>query len=294
MSRTLAFFAALICSALAVSSACTAASAAETHRFTLEPARQQGQIHASFHRTDDRGRNTWSTSFPVSELAGLDTVRLNAAGSSPLSFAIVREAGRLDCAGNGGNSMAIGSCRFTADAAFTNFIVSRGMRRPTADQAFGLMAVNARRDIVEALSAVRYPVPTVDQLTALTAVGVSGRYIADLARVGYRPATLDALLQFKALDITPDFIEGFVRLGYANLPADELVQLKALDIGADFIAGFERLGYRRLSDDQLVQLKALDVTPEFVRSVQRDSAELPSPDRLVQMRALGYRPRSRD
>ena len=292
MPRLLAFIAALALSALTVSAACTAGPA-HTLRFTLEPSRQPGTINANFRKAD-REHTNWSTSFPVRDLVGLDVERLRAPGNAPLRFAIVREAGRLDCGGSGGNSRAAGSCRFTADAAFTDFLVSRGMRRPTADQSFGLMAVNARRDLVEALSAARYPVPTPDQLMALTAVGVSARYIGDLARVGYRPATLDTLLQFKALDISPGFIQGFVRLGYANLPADELVQLKALDIGADFIAGFERLGYRRLSVDQLVQLKALNVTPEFVRSVQQDSAELPSPDRLVQLRAIGYSPRPRN
>ncbi|MDQ3247551.1 MAG: hypothetical protein M3Q52_11830 [Pseudomonadota bacterium] len=146
MSRLFAFFTALLVSAVTVSSACTASSASDATahalRFSLEPARQSGRIHASFRRTD-RNNSNWSTDFAPSDFTGLDLARLRGSGSGPIQFAMGREAGRLDCAGNGGNAMATGTCRFTADANFTNYLISRGVRRPDSDQAFALMAVNA-------------------------------------------------------------------------------------------------------------------------------------------------------
>src|SRR5205085_2365662 len=94
---------------------------------------------------------------------------------------------RVDCAGNGGSSFAAGNCHFTADPGFTQALVSRGISQPTRDQAFALMAVNARREMLDAISAARYPTPKIDDVIALSALGADGRYIADLARVGYRP-----------------------------------------------------------------------------------------------------------
>ena len=291
MTRLFAFLAAMLVSLVAITSA--TASEAETIHFRLEASRSEpAWVHASFSsfRGNDRD-NHWSTDLRQNELSGLDLNRLRSEGNQPLRFALAREAGRLDCAGTGGHSTASGDCTFTADAGFTNYLISRGMRRPTESQSFSMMAVNVRRDILEALHAARYPVPTTDNLISLTAVGVDAGYIAGLARVGYRPADLDTLLQFKALNVTPAWIESFVRHGLGRMDPDDLVQLKALDITGDYVAGFERVGYRNLSADDLVQLKALGVTPEYAAAVRRGTSEFPTPERLVELKAIGFRPR---
>jgi hypothetical protein len=287
MNRSLAFVGALLFAFVAVSSACMAQSF-DGVRFTLEPDRgDPARIKARFH-DDSRGRdeNNWSTGFLPSDLVGLEVSSFRAAGSRPLHFAIVREAGRLDCAGNGGNSLAIGTCRFSENPAFTQLLVSRSIGRPTREQAFGLMAVNARRDIVDAVARAGYPRLTIDNLTALAALNVDGGYIADMARAGYRPRSIQSLIEFKALGITPQWIAGFARVGYANVPGDGLVQMRALNITPDYIAGYQRIGYRNLPVDKLVELKALNITPEFVRSVSSGGA-MPPLDDLVEIKMFG-------
>jgi hypothetical protein len=287
MNRCLAFLFALVLATLTVSSACVASPSDWTH-FTLEPDRDSGRIHATFGtERRDHGDNHWSTGLVPSELIGLDVAAFRGAGTRPLRFAVVREAGRLDCSGNGGDNRAAGNCNFTADPGFTQLLVSRGIGRPTREESFGLMAINARREVVDAVVAAHYPAPTIDNLMALTALGVNGRYITDLARVGYRPPSIDTLIQFKALGISPDWIGGFARIGYANVPADELVQLKALNITPAFIAGYDQAGYRHLPVDTLVQLKALNITPEFARSAANGPGPMPSVDQLVQMKLFG-------
>lgn len=290
MNRCLAMVFALFLTLVTVSSTCIAAPNEWVH-FTLEPAHGGAGIKATFRKENGpNSDNNWSTSFVPAQLAGLDLASFHAAGSRPLRFAIVREAGRLDCAGNGGNSYAIGNCSFTPDAAFTQLLVSRGIGRPKWDESFGLMALDARRSLIDTLASARYPTPTIDNLMALTALGVTSNYIGELARVGYRPQSIDSLIQFKAMNITPEWIGGLVRIGYASVPGDQLVQLKALNITADYIAGFERLGYRHLPVDTLVQLKALGVTPEFARSAASQRSARPEVDELVQMKIFGGRP----
>jgi hypothetical protein len=290
MNRCLAFLLALAFATVTVSSACLAAPSDWVH-FALQPARGGvGDIHATF-REESRGQrdNNWSSTFRAAELAGFDVGGFRSAGVRPLRFAIVREAGRLDCTGNGGNNYASGNCSFTADPGFTQLLISRGIGRPTREQAFGLMAVNTRRELIEAVAAAHYPTPTINELTALSALGVNGPYIGGLARVGYRPRAIQTLVEFKALGITPEWIGGFVRVDYGKLPAEELVQLKALGITPDFITGFDRIGYRHLPVSTLVQLKALDITPEFVRSAVGRRAELPPVSELVQLKMFGRR-----
>jgi hypothetical protein len=291
MSRMLAFVAALLMSGIAVSSACIASSV-EPIGFTAEQSREGDRIQISFRRADQKRTNSWSNAFRPADLAGLDAAGLRASGTRPIRFDIIREAGRLDCSGTGGNSLAKGTCSLIPDAQFNAFLAANGVARPTRDQSFGLVAVDVKRDLVTALRTASYPAPTVNDLMGLSAIGVTNDYISELARVGYRPKSLDTLLQFRALDITPAFIGRFNRMGYGDMPPGDLIQLKALDISPEYIAGFERVGYGRLPVSTLVQLKALGVTPEFVRAVQQGDA-LPSPERLVMLRALGSRKRGR-
>jgi hypothetical protein len=290
MNRCFAALLALMVASLSVASACTAQTPSWIH-FTLDASRAgKSEIRATF-QDESRGRrdNNWSTGFRPEQLSGLEVSTFRAPGSRPIRFAIVREAGRLDCAGSGGHGRASGNCSFTADPGFTQLLASRGIGRPTREQAFGLMAIDAKRELIDAVAAARYPKPSIDDLMALTALGVDGTYIRGLAQAGYRPAGIDTLVQFKALDITPAYISGFVRTGQGNMDAEDLVQLRALNITADYIAGFERLGYRNLSVDTLVELKALDITPEFVRSVQQEDRGVVPVGDLVRRKIFGRR-----
>ena len=288
MNRCLVFLCALFCAFITVSSA--VAEPLEMVRFTLDSGRDDAKIRGSFH-TDQNGRNrnNWSTGFMPSELIGLDVAGFRASGTRPVGFAVIRDAGRLDCTGRGGTGHAWGNCRFNPDASFSQMLTARGIGRPSREQSYALMAVNARRELIDVIAAAGYPAPSIDNLMAMAALGVDARYIRDLARVGYRPRDIDSLVQFKALGITPDWIAGFIRVGYADVSPSGLVQMKALGITPDFVAGFDRLGYGRLPVSTLVQFKALNITPEFVRSAVGRRSARPTVDELVQMRLFGRR-----
>lgn len=285
MTRMLAFVTALLLTALTVSSACVAQSSAPL-QFTIEPSRHAETVQLRFEsERNGRHEHDWNSSFPVADLAGLDLAALNGAGTRPIRFAVAREAGRIDCAGTGGNAMARGSCTMTANVEFDRFLSAHGIASPSQDDTFGMIALDVRRGLVDELARANYPTPSVEKLIELTAVEVTPGYINALAAAGYKPQSLDGLVQFAALKITPEYIGSFVRAGYSDLPPDQLVELKALDITPEFIAGFERIGYGRLPVDTLVQLKALDITPDYVRAVAQGNS-LPSPDHLVQLKAV--------
>src|SRR4051812_36560107 len=159
MNRCLAFMCALLFAFVSVSSACMAAPS-DWIRFNLDAQRDRSEFHASF-RGESGGRddNNWSSGFKPSELIGLDLNAFHTAGSRPVRFALVREAGRLDCAGTGGSSRASGNCGFTADPAFTQLLVSHGIGRPSREQALALMSLDVRRALIDAAAAARYPTP---------------------------------------------------------------------------------------------------------------------------------------
>ena len=180
MNRFFALVGALLLAFISISSACTAAPAGLFH-FTLEADHGNDRIEGSFRsETRPNHHNNWSTGFRPSELVGLDLAGFRGAGSRPLRFSVIRVAGRLDCSGNGGQSYAAGNCSFTRDPAFAELLRTRGIGNPTDEQAFGLMAVNAQRNLIDALAAAQYPTPSINDLTALSALGVDGAYIHNM------------------------------------------------------------------------------------------------------------------
>lgn len=177
MNRVLAFLLALIAATITLSSACAAPSS-PTFAFQLTPDQSGNQIRARFR---DFRHDDWSSSFVPSQLIGLDLAAFRAPGLRPLRFSLIREAGRIDCAGNGGSGNGSGNCTLSPDPVFAKLLQSSGVIAPTAEQTFGLVALDVRRELVSALADARYPRPTIDDLMALTAVGVTGRYINQLA-----------------------------------------------------------------------------------------------------------------
>jgi hypothetical protein len=284
MQRSLAFLAAILLTTVTVSSACLA-SPADNIRFTLEPSDKGGDVHLSLRSGDQARNNHMRSRFRAADLAGLDLARFRSAG--PVAFALIREPGRIDCSGEARSARAEGACRFTPNSAFSDLLASRGMGRPSENEAFALTVLGANRGLLDALHAAKYPMPSVDDYIAMTAVGVTPGYIADIARAGYRPEDSKRLIEFQAIGITPQYLGALAQAGYAKLPAGRVIELAALDIDPEFIKSFERIGYSNLPVESLVQLKALDVTPAYAQAVRRSSAALPSVEKLVELKALG-------
>jgi len=285
MTRTFAFFAAVLLTTVTVASSCFANSP-DNLRFQLRPSELRGdQVNLQIRSESDPRRSNMSSTFRASDLAGLDIARLN--GGGPLAFALVREAGRVDCSGNASGRSATGACRFTADANFNSYLAANGVARPSLEESYAMTLIGVHRELIDALRSAHYPTPTIDEFIELSAVGVTPAYIAEMSRAGYRPRDLGKLTEFKAVGVTPSYIGAMTRAGY-DLPVDDAVEFAALGITPEFIQGFERIGYRNLPSDTLVQLKALDVTPEFVTQVRQSLMRDASLDQIVQLKAIGF------
>lgn len=237
-----------------------------------------------------RNDNHFGSSIDWADLKGLNPAQLRGAGGQPVAFALVREAGRVDCTGRTApRAEASGSCTFVADSAFANLLKARGIGQPTERQAFALTMTGANRALIDAIAAARYPTPNIDDLAGLSALQVTPAYLQDLSRRGYRPNKISDLIAFKALGVTPAYIEELQRAGFGKLAADEIVQLKALDVSPAYLSSLRTVGYDRLSADEIVQLRALGVTADYIRGFQQAGHRM-SVQQLVQCKAMGIRP----
>ena len=227
-------------------------------------------------RRDDQPNNSIGSTITTGELGGLNRGAFRASDGTPVSFALVREAGRLDCAGRMERRHGRGTCRFSGNAAFADHLVAAGMARPTEREWVTLTMVGAKRSLVDALKAGGFAMPSANTLAGMTALDVSPAYIRDMAAHGYRPRQTADFIPLKALDVSPAYLRSLQRVGYDRLPVEEVIQLKALGITADFIASYQQRGYRNLSVARLVQLKALGIRPgDLGRRSQSSAVSLP-------------------
>ena len=285
MSKFAIFLAAVATSTLAVSGTVDAATPSEFD-FQLT-AQSNDRIRGEFRRI---GRDSqWNSSFRAADFQGLDRARLAASGRSPIQFALVRDAGRMDCAGTGGQGVATGRCRFTANQSFAEYLKSSGVTAVSGDDAYTMTAVGVRRDLVAAIRQAKYPAPSASDLVSLAALGVERGYIERLSAAGYRPDRIDTVIQYKALGITPDYIAGLRRSGFDRISPSQLVQFKALGIDSAYIDGLRAAGYGGLPAGTLVEFKALGVTAHYLAELRRRGFA-PAPGKIVQMKALGISP----
>src|SRR5688500_2935455 len=95
----------LIASALALTTVIPAPAQTQTIAWSIErgsklPAGNRVELTIEA-RWDARSRSTWSNSYELSEIRGLSWSQLNST-RQPVRFALVRDAGRLDCGGTAG------------------------------------------------------------------------------------------------------------------------------------------------------------------------------------------------
>ncbi len=292
MRRIFIFLASVLLTLVSISTAGFAADLGEL-RFVLSANRNAPErVQLTLRERQDR--KNWSSGMTNSEIATRDLVglapsQLFAGGNTPLRFALVRDAGRADCVGAGRHGQGAGTCRFSPDPRFLALLRSNGIAHPDRREAFVMLLLGVRRELVEALGAARYPAPTVGELTGLAALQVTPEYIRDLGRRGYRPDRVGDLTSFKALGINPDYIDGMSRAGFGRLPADSIVQLKALGVSPDYVAALSRAGYAPLRAGEVVQMKAMGITPADFANFRRAGPRL-SVAKMVQAKALGLSP----
>src|SRR5689334_18510369 len=107
MNRPLAFAAALVVAAISVSSACMAGPLPDSINFELKPTLHSGNLQLALTE-DAKGRhhNVTGSDYSPRDLPGLDYAAFTSSNRTPVSFALVREAGRVDCAGTSVRSYA--------------------------------------------------------------------------------------------------------------------------------------------------------------------------------------------
>jgi hypothetical protein len=260
-------------------------------------------------RWGPNSNSVWSNDRSLTELAGLSPAQL-AGGKGPVRFALVREAGRLDCGGTAGSFRGGGSCSFAPDTGFGAYLQARGIGLPTRHQAFSLTMSGVGRDLVDALDKGGFERPRVEQLTAMGIHGATADYVRALSGLGYR-LSADDVVAFKIHGVDPDYIRALAPIApkLRHISASDLVSLKIHGVEPQFVRAMAAMGpqFQEVTADDLVNMAIHGVKPELAASfVRLEGGQLRSDDvvnmaihgvtadYVEQIAALGYRNLSAD
>ncbi|HEY8433331.1 MAG TPA: hypothetical protein VIK68_01835, partial [Sphingomicrobium sp.] len=251
----------------------------------------------------------WSNSRRIEELQGLSRAQLMGP-PGPVRFALVKEAGRLDCTGTAGGAHGAGTCRFAPDVGFATFLDARRIGRPDEHQAYSLTMSGVGRDLVDALDKNGFTRPDIDQLVAMGIHGATPDYVRALGGLGYRLSAGD-LIAFKIHGVEPAYIRAMAAIGPAlqHISASDLVALRIHGVKPEFVREMAAIGpaFRNVTADDLVSMAIHGVRPELARAyAQLEGGRLSaddvvsmaihgvSPELLQRLAALGYRSFSAD
>lgn len=232
------------------------------------PAGDQVQLTIE-SRWEPGNHSVWSNSFAVSEISGLTMLQVSGP-RGPVRFALVRDAGRLDCGGELGGYRGNGTCTFSADQGFLSYLSAQGIGQPTVRQAFTLAMSRVSRDLIESMQSIGYARPDIKQLTSMAIHGVSAEYVRGLAASGYRLKSADDLVKFKIHGVSIDYIRELAAISpeLRQIDAADLVNMRIHGVKPDYVRAMAAMGpeFRSLSADDLIAFRIHGAKPEMVRA----------------------------
>jgi hypothetical protein len=307
--------------AVALSLILTAGAAtAETLRGSWTASSEEaGKVQLNITRRNSNNGHTYL----LRDFSGLTDTHMRAAVSTPVQFALQREAGTLAFDGTFKDGYGGGQFTFTPNGAYLSTIQSMGLnpedvtsKRETIDEALLQLAVlDVSTAYIRSMQAEGYRVALdkyiamrifkvtpelirefrqlgYDKLDADDLVGsqvhrVTPAYIREMQAAGGRGMSMDDLVASRIHRATPEFAAEMRSLGYTNLDHDDLVAFRIHGVSGDFVRELRELGYMNIKSDDLVAMRIHRVTPAFIRQLKDAGYEKIPVEKLVSMRIHG-------
>ena len=250
-------------------------------------AEEPGKIHLSISRKNNQN----STTFATSAFSGLSEAQIRSANSTPVQFAMNREAGNVSFEGTFKGGYGGGSFTFEPNPAYLSAIRSMGIstdglvsKRDSLDETLMSLAIHdVSTAYIRSMQALGYR-ESLDKYLAMRIFRVTPELIGEFRTLGYEKISSDDIIASQVHRVTPQYIREMRAAGMANLSLDELVATRVHRATPEFIAEMKALGYDNLSHDDIIAMRVHRVSPEFVRELRELGYTNISGDKLVAMR----------
>ena len=251
--------------------------------WTLAPSEAPGKVQFAIQHRHKGGSFMSQNDWPVDAFQGVD---LKAAGRRDVEFAIVRDAGRIDCEGYLKDGHGAGTFTFTPDADYMPAMDALGFGGVSEDKQFAMMIHDVTLAYAKQMKAENLDGLTTDKLLAFAIFNVTRETIRDLRAEGLAARNVDKLIAFHVHGIKPEFVRD-VRKSGLKPNEDQLVAMKIHGVTPEYVAEVQKMGFAHPSADELVAMRIHDVSPEYIASMKSRGLKDLTINKLVQLKLHG-------
>jgi hypothetical protein len=251
--------------------------------WSIERSKEAGQVHFGLRQRTDRYNNNIEMDQPVTAFTGLD---LATPGRHDVNFAMVRDAGRLDCEGYVKDGEGAGTFRFTPDAKYAAAMNAIGFDGIDAPKQFAMALHDVSVEFAKQTKAENLSNLDTDKLLAFRIFNVDSKFIRDMRAAGLAAKDADRLIAFRVHGVTPAIVRD-LRQSHIDASEDQLIAFRVHGVTPEFVRKVEKLGFGSAEPDQLVAMRVHGVTPEYIAGLQSKGMKDLTIDKLVSLKIHG-------
>ena len=247
------------------------------------------KLNLNLNRSSDKGgRHQHGQTYDFSDFQGLS--REQATNGGPVSFSLVREAGRIDMEGSFQNGKGSGTFRFTGNAAFVSAMKSRGFdfeqtydddERKSEDRLLAATTLNVTTALADDLNSAGFGKLGVDDLFKAAIFKIDSKFMREMKASGFDNLGMEELVKARIFKIDPEFVRQVSQMGFNKEPFESLVKMQIFKVTPEFVTEMRNEGLNNLVIEDLVKLRIFKIDTEFIREAKADGVPL-EVERLVQ------------
>ena len=256
--------------------------------WTASVSKDSSKLQLNLERRSERsGRHQMGQSFEFSDFQGL--TREQALSGGPVSFSLVREAGRIDMEGTFQNGKGSGTFRFTGNAAFVSAMKSRGYEfdqntnddeRNSEDRLFAAAVLNVTTALADDLNSAGFGKLRVDDLFKAAIFKIDSNFMREMKASGFNLGMED-LVKARIFKIDAEFVKQVAQMGFEKEPFESLVKMQIFKVTPEFISEMRSEGLNNLQVEDLVKLRIFKIDSNFIHEAKADGVPM-EVERLVQ------------
>jgi hypothetical protein len=258
--------------------------------WTAHLSSQDTKLQLNMERRSSKGgRNQMGQSFEFSDFQGLTREQAQAGG--PVSFSLVREAGKIDFEGSFQNGKGSGTFRFTPNLSFISAMKSRGFDfeqssrsdddHESEDRMFAATALNITTALADDLTSAGFGKLQVDDLFKAAIFKINSQFMREMKASGFQNLGMEELVKARIFKIDPEFVRQVSQMGFDKEPFENLVKMQIFKVTPEFVTEMRNEGLTNLQLEDLVKLRIFKIDTDFIRAAKADGVPL-EVERLVQ------------
>jgi len=216
--------------------------------------------------------------------------REQALNGGPVSFSLVREAGKIDMEGSFQNGKGSGTFRFTGNPSFISAMKSRGFDfesnpddedRDPESRLFAATTLNVTTALADDLNSAGFGKLQVEDLFKAAIFKINSQFMREMKASGFQDLGMEELVKARIFKIDAEFVRQVSQMGFDKEPFESLVKMQIFKVTPEFVTEMRNEGLNDLHIEDLVKLRIFKIDTDFIRAAKADGVPL-EVERLVQ------------